>query len=60
MGSGSFTSASYATYNTSLGRDYSFTTGRVTGQTFEAHNMDDSLNFTPAQKNWKYLPIPVW
>lgn len=44
MGSGSFTSASYAVYNTSLGRDYNFTSGRVSGQTFEAQHMDDSLN----------------
>ena len=48
MGSGTWTSASYACYNTSLGRDYDYETGRVSGasvdQIFTAVTLDESLN----------------
>lgn len=43
MGSGSFSSSSFATYSTSLGRSYDTTTGRVTGQTYTAHNIDENM-----------------
>lgn len=44
MGSGSFNSTSYLAYSTSLGRTYDTTTGRVTGQTYEAKKLDKSLD----------------
>ena len=44
MGSGTFTSASYASYTTSMGKSYNHVTGRVSGQVFEARNIDESLN----------------
>lgn len=50
MGSGSFTSASYAAYNSSLsavdGRIYNEKTGRVEGQTYIARSLDKSLDPT--------------
>lgn len=50
MGSGSFTSASYAAYNSSLsavdGRIYNEMTGRVEGQTYIARSLDKSLDPT--------------
>lgn len=44
MGSGSFTTASYCAYSTSLGRDYDYSTGRVNGQTFVSRRIDESLD----------------
>jgi hypothetical protein len=44
MGSGSFTTASYALYSTSLGRDYDYDSGRVSGQEFVSRRMDKSLD----------------
>ena len=44
MGSGIFTSASYANYSTSKGKSYSYATGRVSGQVFEARRIDESLD----------------
>lgn len=43
MGSGSFSSNSFAKYSNSLGRSYDTTTGRVTGQTYTAHNIDENM-----------------
>lgn len=43
MGSGSFSSSSFATYSTSLGRSYDTTTGRVTGQTYTARHIDEKM-----------------
>ena len=44
MGSGTWSTKSYVTYNTSLGRDYSEHTGRISGQTYESRRLDESLN----------------
>ena len=44
MGAGSFTTASYCVYSKSLGRDYDYSTGRVTGQTFVSRRLDESLD----------------
>lgn len=44
MGAGSFTTASYCTYSKSLGRDYDYSTGRVSGQTFVSRRLDESLD----------------
>lgn len=44
MGSGSFTSASYASYSTSVGKAYCSTTGRVSGQEFTSRRLDESLD----------------
>lgn len=44
MGSGAFSVTSYASYSTSLGRSYSATTHRVTGQTFEAEHINRYLD----------------
>ena len=43
MGSGSFSSSSFAAYSTSLGRSYDTTTGRVTGQTYTARRIDENM-----------------
>ena len=44
MGHGTFTSASYASYSTSLGKMYDVDTGRVSGQEFTAVRLDESLD----------------
>ena len=44
MGSGSFSSRSYAMYNTSLGRTVDKGTGRVSGQEYTASKMDSKLD----------------
>ena len=44
MGSGTFTSTSYKSYSTSLGRDYDDDSGRVSGQSFEARKIDEDLD----------------
>ena len=44
MGHGVFTSASFAMYNTSLGRDYDTTTNYVVGQEYTAKMLDESLD----------------
>ena len=44
MGAGSFTTTSYCAYSESLGRDYDYSTGRVTGQTFVSRRLDESLD----------------
>ena len=44
MGSGTFTSASYASYSTSLGKMYDCDTGRISGQEFKAVMLDESLD----------------
>lgn len=48
MGSGTFSNASYAVYNSSLGRKMT-DTGRVVGQTYTSRNLDPSLD----PKNFK-------
>lgn len=44
MGSGSWTTASYALYNTTSGKAYSATTGRVINQEFHQTRLDKSLD----------------
>lgn len=44
MGSGSFSSESFAHYSHNVGRVYHADTGRVSGQTFTTYNLDDSLD----------------
>lgn len=45
MGHGCFTTTSYASYSTSLGKTYSEDTGRITGgQEFKARRIDESLD----------------
>ena len=44
MGSGSVSHSSMRSYASSLGRSYDATTGRTTGQTFEARHIDPSLD----------------
>jgi len=44
MGSGSFSSSSFADYSRSVGRSYDDSTGRVSGQTFTSHQLDSSLD----------------
>lgn len=44
MGHGSFTSASYASYSTSLGKSFDSATLRVAGQEFKAVRIDEALN----------------
>ena len=44
MGSGSFTTTSYASYSTSRGKAFDSFTGRVSGQEFHATRIDESLN----------------
>ena len=44
MGAGSFTTSSYCKYSKSLGRDYDYSTGRVTGQTFVSRRLNESLD----------------
>jgi hypothetical protein len=49
MGAGTFTKKSFATYSMSLGRTYDTTTSYVSGQSFEAKRIDESMdprNFT--------------
>lgn len=50
MGSGTFTKAAYAAYNSSLasvdGRSYNYLTGRVTGQTYISRRLNESLDPT--------------
>ena len=49
MGSGSWSTRAFASYSTSLGRDYDFKTGRIYGQEYKMHYLDSSLdpkNFT--------------
>lgn len=43
MGCGSFSASSFAEYSVLNGRSYDSTTGRVTGQTYTAHNIDDKM-----------------
>lgn len=43
MGSGSFSTSSFASYSTSLGRTYDKDTGRVKGQTYEARHIDEHM-----------------
>lgn len=43
MGCGSFTSSSFATYSTSRGKAYDVSTGRVTGQVYEARHIDEQM-----------------
>lgn len=44
MGSGTVSHSSMRSYATSLGRSYDSSTGRTTGQTFEARQIDPSLD----------------
>ena len=44
MGHGSWKKETFACYSRSLGRSYSEETGRVEGQTYTAHKMDQSLD----------------
>lgn len=44
MGSGTVSHSSMRSYASSLGRTYDTTTGRTTGQTFEARSIDPSLD----------------
>lgn len=44
MGSGTVSHSSMRNYASSLGRSYDTTTGRTTGQTFEARHIDPSLD----------------
>lgn len=44
MGHGSWKKETFACYSRSLGRSYSEDTGRVEGQTYTAHKMDQSLD----------------
>lgn len=44
MGSGSVSHSSLRSYASSLGRSYDSNTGRVVGQSFEARNLDPSLD----------------
>lgn len=44
MGSGSWTKASYATYNTSVGKTYDTATNRVVDQVYKAVRLDEGLN----------------
>ena len=49
MGSGSWSTRAFASYSTSLGKDYDFKTGRISGQEYKMHYLDSSLdpkNFT--------------
>lgn len=49
MGGGSFSSLSFRSYSTSVGKSYDEDTGRVLGQVFEARHIDPSLD----PKNFK-------
>ena len=44
MGSGVFSSRAFASYSTSLGKSYDIDTGRVSGQEFTSHRIDESLD----------------
>lgn len=44
MGHGTWTTTSYASYSSTLGRSYDTTTSRVTGQTYEAKYLDKALD----------------
>ena len=44
MGHGTWTTTSYASYSSTLGRSYDTTTSRVTGQTYEAKYLDKTLD----------------
>lgn len=44
MGAGVWTTSSFASYSTSLGRSYDAVTNYVTGQKYEARRLDESLN----------------
>lgn len=44
MGSGCFTASSYDAYSRGLGRSYDHSTGRVSGQTYEARHLNEALN----------------
>ena len=44
MGSGTWTTASYSDYNTSVGKLYDISTNRVVNQVFTQKKLDDSLN----------------
>ena len=44
MGSGSWTTTAYASYSTSLGRSYDYTSGRVSGQEYTMNHLDPSLD----------------
>ena len=44
MGAGTFTKKSFATYSVSLGRTYDDATSYVTGQSFEAKRIDESMD----------------
>ena len=43
MGCGSFTPSSFATYSTSREKAYDVSTGRVTGQVYEARHIDEQM-----------------
>ncbi len=43
MGCGSFSSSSFAVYSVSNGRSYDSATGRVTGQTYTLHHIDEKM-----------------
>jgi hypothetical protein len=44
MGSGIWTSAAFADYSISRGREYDTKTSYVTGQTYDAKRLDESLD----------------
>lgn len=44
MGGGSFSSSSFSTYSRSVGKVYNNSTGRVSGQVFEAKHLKEVLN----------------
>lgn len=44
MGSGSFSSSSFASYSRSVGKMYDDTTGRVSGQEYKSTKVDEKLN----------------
>ena len=43
MGCGSFSSSSFAAYSVTNGRSYDSATGRVSGQTYTAHRIDEKM-----------------
>lgn len=44
MGSGSWTTTAYASYSTSLGKSYDYTSGRVSGQVYTMNHLHPSLD----------------
>ena len=46
MGSGVFSSKLFASYSASVGKTYNVDTGRVSGQEFKSHRIDESLDPT--------------